>query len=442
VPPYDNGDENSGEGLDHPCSSSLLTHWRSGSGVCMKSGNAFGKPVPSHVPCTVSSANQLSLHDQLTLHASELHLDISEMGIENYSLNQGCNGPETSEISNTSYEGSPAASLACVPSLQHEHSAYQHVTSSASPDTALGENVSQACSRNLAQMMPKLRREASISETCSDTGMNSPGNAVDFPWKESIFLAQGSVLSHNDWRALQAQLDQLASVSESVRQASISDASGDVLGHPGLSMCRASSLDALMMQTGKQRELSKPEESEIEEYEDDFEDEEDSSERCRSEWMEQRRRHAVQRLWNIEAAEPVPEEICTVTGTPHILSSSDDEAVAAEHDKESVVDEELSQGLPPAASAHPSSERRNEVQRRLVEREQKLRARCIEQLGESTYNKLYDFLRNHAKLYSEDHDVAMSIELTEFLDESEMAFWPLVDELVYFDETVRNEHMG
>ena len=127
------------------------------------------------------------------------------------------------------------------------------------------------------------------------------------------------------------QLEHLAFISECAHRAG--DGIGDLVRcEPDILSYHASSPTAPTNPELQENGKSQIEEPEVEEYEDDFE-EDDSFERCRSEWMEQQRRHAVQRLWNIEAAEAVPEEICTVTGTPHVLSSSDDEAVATEDDK-------------------------------------------------------------------------------------------------------------
>lgn len=67
-------------------------------------------------------------------------------------------------------------------------------------------------------------------------------------------------------------------------------------------------------------------------YSDDFEDDDEEMERIRGEWMEQQRRRDVQRQWNIEAAEAVPEEMAGVHTTPQRISS-DEDGDASEEDR-------------------------------------------------------------------------------------------------------------
>lgn len=57
---------------------------------------------------------------------------------------------------------------------------------------------------------------------------------------------------------------------------------------------------------------------------------------------------------------------------------------------------------------------RTEAQRKLAERESRLRQRCIDSLGEPVYTQLYEFLKERGKLYSDDDDMALVCQIDLF----------------------------
>mmetsp|Transcript_5124 Transcript_5124/g.14317 ORF Transcript_5124/g.14317 Transcript_5124/m.14317 type:complete len:577 (+) Transcript_5124:65-1795(+) len=303
------------------------------------------------------------------------------------------------------------------------------------------------------------------------------GTEAEAPPEE---LTEGQhALNDSERHTLRSQLEQLQVISECVRQAGISENSGDLTAASDIvnaNMWQAvatglteaagpsrpgSSRPASRQQqppgdigggrpASQQSQQRSPGWEEADDacyYSSDFEEDEDEMEsrRIHAQWLEQQNRKAVQKQWNSEGAEAVPDDILSNPAdlTPQAMSSDDEggrDFGGPEDDRDSVEEEPISaaefsaqqmgHGRKPDKEAQKTA-----AQRRLAERERKLRQRCIEGLGQATYHRLYDFLAKRAKLFSDDDDLALRIELSMFLEETQMAYWPLVDELVYFDQT-------
>ncbi|KAK3239087.1 hypothetical protein CYMTET_50962 [Cymbomonas tetramitiformis] len=71
----------------------------------------------------------------------------------------------------------------------------------------------------------------------------------------------------------------------------------------------------------------------------------------------------------------------------------------------------------------------------MAQRTDRLRERCLENLGEERFNRLYEFLQERSALYTDliEDDFAMKIELEQILGDDELEYWPLMDELIFLE---------
>jgi len=290
---------------------------------------------------------------------------------------------------------------------------------------------------------------------------------------DSELTSAQHALNEEERRTLRNQLEHLVVIAECVRQAGLCENSGDLgdaaaSASAGLAMWQAAagaqepgmqpsplsrpSSSVSRTRQGAEADIAEGDNEESDCYSEDFEDEEEVAPYVmRKEWKEQQRRLDVQRQWNIEAAELVADELSNVAiATPNDSGGETDSSVS-DDDRDSVEDETVPAGGPgapvdgskppkppmalPQSSPERKIEQRNQAQKRMANREQKLRQRCVNGLGEAVYARLYNFLKQRAQLYSEDDDVILRVELSEFLDDSQMAYWPLVDELVFYDQS-------
>eukprot|EP00873_Tetraselmis_striata_P045762 jgi/Tetstr1/466026/TSEL_010617.t1 len=207
---------------------------------------------------------------------------------------------------------------------------------------------------------------------------------------DSELTSAQHALNEEERRTLRNQLEHLVVIAECVRQAGLCENSGDLgdaaaSASAGLAMWQAA---AGAQEPGMQPSpLSRPS---------------SSGKSSNGVWT-------YSASGNMEAAELVADELSNVAiATPNDSGGETDSSVS-DDDRDSVEDETV-----PAGEASP--EMRNG-------------------LGEAVYARLYNFLKQRAQLYSEDDDVILRVELSEFLDDSQMAYWPLVDELVFYDQS-------
>ncbi|KAK3285044.1 hypothetical protein CYMTET_7334 [Cymbomonas tetramitiformis] len=73
----------------------------------------------------------------------------------------------------------------------------------------------------------------------------------------------------------------------------------------------------------------------------------------------------------------------------------------------------------------------------MQQRVARLRQRCLEQLGEERFSRLYIFLQERSSLYADmtEDDFVFNIELEEILGE-DREYGPLMDELVYLETNI------
>merc|ERR1712178_459292 len=71
----------------------------------------------------------------------------------------------------------------------------------------------------------------------------------------------------------------------------------------------------------------------------------------------------------------------------------------------------------------------------MAQRTDRLRERCLENLGEERFTRLYEFLQERSALYTDliEDDFAMKIELEQILGDDELEYWPLMDELIFLE---------
>ncbi|KAK3276622.1 hypothetical protein CYMTET_15322 [Cymbomonas tetramitiformis] len=68
-----------------------------------------------------------------------------------------------------------------------------------------------------------------------------------------------------------------------------------------------------------------------------------------------------------------------------------------------------------------------------------LRERCLAGLGQAKFDRLHAFLQARSALFCEDDGMVLRIELLEFLDEKQMEFWPLMEELIFYENMMRTK---
>ena len=95
-------------------------------------------------------------------------------------------------------------------------------------------------------------------------------------------------------------------------------------------------------------------------------------------------------------------------------------------------------GLVPAVSAaggrllEAEGEEEEDVPVALGGRAAALRQMCVDELGASTFERVYSYLRD-AK--DDADDEGMRADLMRLMGESKLRFWPLVDQLVFIEDT-------
>jgi len=65
-----------------------------------------------------------------------------------------------------------------------------------------------------------------------------------------------------------------------------------------------------------------------------------------------------------------------------------------------------------------------------------LRERCISALGVSKFNDLHAYLKSHSALREEDDQAHLRNEVAGILDSNQMEYWPLMEELMFFQESL------
>eukprot|EP00741_Cyanophora_paradoxa_P015909 tig00020909_g15359.t1 len=79
----------------------------------------------------------------------------------------------------------------------------------------------------------------------------------------------------------------------------------------------------------------------------------------------------------------------------------------------------------------------------LTARVQRLRQYCIDGLGPQLFARVWEFLQERGALFrEEDDELVMKIELTSIMGEERIGFWPMLEELLYFDSLLEEGILG
>mmetsp|Transcript_4441 Transcript_4441/g.10741 ORF Transcript_4441/g.10741 Transcript_4441/m.10741 type:complete len:603 (-) Transcript_4441:17-1825(-) len=226
---------------------------------------------------------------------------------------------------------------------------------------------------------------------------------------------------------LRSQLEEAKRMAAWVDEAGAAARGGDLNQVPQMQVCGGGAPPRQRpARAAHGRRQGEEEEEEEDNYSDDFEEEEEDD--GLHEWRQQRKRHEVQRQWNLAAAEPVPDEIGPLRADP----SSGSEADRSPAGRVLRQRENRQAG----GRARQGSASRARMQQCLAKRHDKLKQKCISSLGYAKFSRLYDFLKERHELFPDEDEMALKIELSELLTESQMVNWPLVDELLYLEQNL------
>ena len=180
--------------------------------VYWNTGNVLGYDDSDHAQWTDDRETYLPPNHQLTVHASELHLHISEVSLENELCIPDCHGAETTKSPENACE--THSGINHVPFFtsapKHRSKPFDGPDLSRSTpllvDTALYLNNSKPLPKSSAQIIPQLclGYSASTSEQCLGSG--SLDSAVVFPRQDLNLVTQGSILTEEERLALQSQV--------------------------------------------------------------------------------------------------------------------------------------------------------------------------------------------------------------------------------------------